>query len=78
VVAKAINLLPNNKTCRSIRAGILLKDVDITDRILVYVKPINSTGGVRTVFAMGNPNVIHCMDDHQPFAIGRSTKEPCI
>jgi hypothetical protein len=35
MVAEAVNLLPNNKTYRSIRAGILLKDVDITSRILV-------------------------------------------
>jgi hypothetical protein len=35
VVAKAVNLLPNNETCRSIRAGILLKDVEIIGRILV-------------------------------------------
>jgi hypothetical protein len=34
MVAEVVNLLPNNKTYRSIREGILLKDVDITGRIL--------------------------------------------
>ena len=68
VVAKAVNLPPNEDPYRSSRAGILLKDVDNTGRILLQVKIIISVWNDRRFFAMGNPHAVRYNDDHQAFA----------